>query len=376
LLFLLALLVFVNLYFAYRSVYVATHSHASIRRGDAPDDALPPLSIVVPARNEARQIAGCVRSLLAQRYPHFEVIAVDDRSTDDTRAILAGLEGKHPRLRVVDGAELPDGWVGKPWALTQGAAAATGSWLLFTDADTVHEPLAAASAVATALAGRYDALSLLTDQQIVTLGERIALPSILWTIALGTGSLDEVNDPNKRDNALFNGQYVLMRRDAYDTIGGHAAVRAEIAEDLELARLLKRDGRFRTALVGADALVRTRMYRSFRETWDGFVKNFALGLRGKPWLTAIAILYFALLAPVTPLVVVWLLAAGAHGAAAIVLGAMIAAIGSAEFGMRRFRLPAGSGVWLPVGMTVMLAIFVTSLVAHARGGVTWRGRRY
>ena len=365
----------VNLYFSYRSLVVGFRSRAEIRAAGR-ELVLPLLSIIVPARNEERQIAECVRSLLAQRHPNFEVIVVDDRSTDATREVLRAIERESPKLQVVDGADLPQGWVGKPWALVQGVERASGTWLLFTDADTHHDPTASVDAMHTALRGGYDALSVLTQQTMRSLGERVALPSILWTIALGIGALDDVNNPRKTGVAIFNGQYVLFRREAYDALGGHAAVRGEIAEDLELARLVKRDGRFRSLLAVGDGGVRTRMYRSFGELWSGFVKNFALGVRGRPFLAAAAIVYFALLAPVTPLAVVWFAIAGRYAECAIVGGAMVIAMASAGMGMQRLRLGAGSAAWLPVGMTVMLGIFITSLVRHARGGVTWRGRRY
>lgn len=365
----------VNLYFAYRSIAVGIRSHARLKP-PRHDLVLPLLSIIVPARNEERQIETCVRSLLAQTYPQFEVVVVDDRSDDRTREILRAIERDDERLRVVDGAELPPGWVGKPWALAQGAAIAHGAWLLFTDADTVHETSASAGAMRTALGGGYDVLSVLTQQIMRSAGERIALPSMLWTIALGIGALDDVNDARKRDVAIFNGQYILFRRDAYDAIGGHGAVRAEIAEDLELAKLLKRDGHYRTYLAVGDGRVRTRMYRSFRELWSGFVKNFALGVRGRPWLAAAAVVFFALLSPVTPAAAIYYAMTRQYTECAIVTGSMVIAAACAGMGMQRLRLGAGSAVWLPVGMAVMLGIFITSLVKHARGGVTWRGRRY
>src|SRR5579875_3849771 len=149
-------------------------------------NGLPRLSIVVPARNESANIERCVRSLLAQRLTDFEVLVVDDRSSDGTLEILRRLAQENPRLQVIDGAPLPEGWVGKPWALHQGALRAGGAWLLFTDADSINDPAA--------------------------------------------------------PNALANGQYILVSRKAYEALGGHAALRGEIAEDIEFAKLLKRDG--------------------------------------------------------------------------------------------------------------------------------------
>lgn len=365
----------VNAAFVARTTYMRAHSRLALIPSPPIGD-LPKLSIVVPARDEERQIDDCLRSLQAQAYPDFEIVVVDDRSRDATAAIVQGIAARDARVRLVRGAELPSGWVGKPWALTQGASVARGDWLLFTDADTAHEPLASASAVAFARARELDFLSVITDQTCVSWPERALLPTILTSIAFGIGSFDAINDPRRPDTALFNGQFVLARRAAYDAIGGHAAVRGEIAEDFELARLVKRDGRFRAMLVGGAALVRARMYRSFGEIWEGFTKNFALGVRGRPVVAALAIGYFAILSPGTPLLLIVALALHIWVAVAVAAISMFASQAAAEAGMRTFRLPRWSGLWAPLGFAMVLALFVVSLLKHKFGGVTWRGRRY
>lgn len=367
--------VLANLIFALRELDIIVGSRASIATCE-PDAVLPSLSIVVPARNEERQIERCVRSLLATRHPNFEVIVVDDQSTDATRTILNRIAAGDARLRIVAGAPLPDGWIGKSWALEQGGQIARGAWLLFTDADTVHRPLAAPSAQQYAIDRGYDALSLLTDQETVGLAERLFLPTILFVILLGIGPLDAINDPRKRDTAIFNGQYILASREAYAAVGGHAAVRGEIAEDLELARLFKRDGRFRTCLAGSNALVRTRMYRSFGELWRGFVKNFGLGARGQT-LKAIAGVTLIACVAVSPLVLAALLLERAWVPAAIVGFSLAAVLSVAEYAMRTMRFRPGSGLAVPLGLALTLAIFATSVVVASSGRrVEWRGRRY
>jgi chlorobactene glucosyltransferase len=365
-----------NLILALRWLDVVLRSRTKLDRVEAKLD-LPSLSIIVPARNEERNIARCVNSLLATRHPDFEVIVVDDGSTDATRTIVDALAQRDPSLKVVAGSELPDGWVGKPWALTQGARIAGGAWLLFTDADTEHEPLAAPRALACALENGYAVVSLLTDQQTIGLAERLLLPTILFVIMLGVGPTDDVNDPRKPDVAIFNGQYILVSRAAYDAIGGHEAVRDEIAEDLELARRFKRDGRFRIFLAGADGLVRTRMYRSFTEIWQGFVKNFAIGARGQPLRAIAGTALLACVSPISPFVALVCLIERQWLAAALLVlsGAAVAAV--AEVGMRRARFAPGSGIAVPLGLVVTLAIFATSLYRTLLGGgVEWRGRRY
>jgi chlorobactene glucosyltransferase len=318
-----------------------------------------------------------VRSLLAQKHPNFEIVVVDDRSGDATGAILERIARDCARLRVVRGEPLPVGWVGKPWALVQGACIARGDWLLFTDADTVHEPLSAASAQRCAIEGGYDAVSLLTDQIVVTFAERTILPAILLSILLATGPTDDVNDPRKPRSALFNGQYILASRAAYESVGGHAAVRAEIAEDLMLARIFKCDGRFRILLADANGLARTRMYRSLGEIWNGFVKNFAPGARGRAAEAALGLTLLACVSPLSPLLLAALLCLRAWFAACALAAAMAVVAGAAEFAMRRMRFAPGTGFWLAPGLVIVEAIFAVSLARSLSGrGVDWRGRRY
>jgi hypothetical protein len=231
-----------------------------------PDDGdLPLLSIVVPARNEARTIARCVGSLLAQDLSRLEVIVVDDRSDDRTGAILDELARGEPRLRVIHGEPLPDGWVGKPWALVQGTRASRGDWLLFTDADTWHAPNASASTLGFARRHGLDALSLWVHQELESWGERAVLPTLLGLILYATGSIRQLNDPRDTGHVLANGQYILTTRACYDALGGHAALRGEIVEDIAFARRLKADGRFRFAIADGSALAARTVGRFHQE---------------------------------------------------------------------------------------------------------------
>jgi chlorobactene glucosyltransferase len=340
------------------------------------DDALPFLSIIVPARNEERQIEACVRSLLAQNYPDFEVITVDDRSDDRTREILEQIVQRDSRLLVVHGDPLPKGWVGKPWALAQGAKHARGAWLLFTDADTVHDRRAAVSAVSHAVKTGVHALSLLTTQQFETFAERAVLPTILWMIAFSVGSLDAINDPKRLDAAIFNGQFILFERRAYDALGGHEAVRDCIAEDYEFARILKRDGRFRSRLAEAADLVTTRMYRSFGEIWNGFSKNLYVAAEDAPGWAVAGTVMLASLSPLPETLLVRAVLKRDMPAALRMIAVIAATLAAAEVGMRRARFPRWSGAFFPAGVAAMLGIFLNSTVQHTRGRVSWRGRSY
>ena len=338
---------------------------------------LPALSVIVPARNEERSIARCVQSLLAQRNVDVELIVVDDRSQDRTRTILAALAAEYPALRVVDGAPLPDGWVGKPWALVQGARVAHNPWLLFTDADTWHAPDACASTLAFALAHGADALTLGTYQELGSWGERAVLPTMLGLILIATGSMAELNDPYDCEHALANGQYVLVSRQAYDHLGGHEAVRGELVEDVEFARRLKRDGRYRLLVAGAGKLVRVRMYHSLHELWNGFTKNVYAGARGdlRTLLGMAASLALVSVVPAAlalEAVVRRRPCRAAEAVLALGMGMAAQARGSAAAGLpRRWALLA------PVGYGVCAAVVLNSTWRVRSGrGVEWRGRRY
>jgi chlorobactene glucosyltransferase len=338
---------------------------------------LPALSIVVPARNEERSIERCVRSLLAQELADFEVIVVDDRSTDATPAILARIAAEDPRLRVLGGAALPAGWVGKPWALHQGALVARGAWLLFTDADSYHEPWASRSTLAFAIEREYDAVTLVTAQELVTLAERAFLPSILGTIVLACGPPDSLNDPLDTNHALANGQYILVSRPALDALGGHAALKGEIAEDVAFARRLKRDGRFRLMLIGGQRLCSVRMYHSAREIWDGFTKNVYFGAEGRLDRLAGGVVFLSALSIVPAALAARALVRGRWREAAEPLAALAAVCATTGWAMGEVGMERRNGIFAPAGFAFFAGIVANSTWRVLSGrGVDWRGRTY
>jgi chlorobactene glucosyltransferase len=337
----------------------------------------PPVSIVVPARDEERSIERCVQSLLAQRAADFEVIVVDDRSTDRTREILERLARSDSRLRVIDGAHLPAGWVGKPWALHQGAAAAQGEWLLFTDADSVHAPNSVASTLGFALAQHVDAVSTITLQELGTLSERAILPSILGLVFFSQGNFRQLNDPGQTRRALANGQYIFVSRRAYDALGGHAALRGEIVEDVEFARRFKADGRYRLMMAAGEHLASVRMYHSFREIWNGFTKNIYFGPRGNLWALGGGVVFIASISVLPPLLAVNAAARRRPFEALEALMTSAALIATGGWAMASVGLDRRLGWFQPVGTAVLAAITVNSTIAVLSGrGVEWRGRRY
>jgi len=341
-----------------------------------PEHALPPVSIIVPARNEARSIERCVRSLLAQRYVDADVIVVDDRSDDATPQILGRLAFEYPRLHVVSGEPLPEGWVGKPWALHQGTDYARGGWLLFTDADSYHEPAATASALSFVRRAQADALSIVTAQELGSFWECATLPFILAMILYASGTLEQINDPMQPEHALANGQYILVSREAYEALGGHAALRGELVDDVSFARNLKADGRFRLLLGGGTQLARVRMYHSFRDIWEGFTKNLFVGARGNvPALLGAVAYMSALSAP--PLLALRAARRGRPYETAEALAATVTIVVTMMHAIGMVGMPRVTAFLQPLGTAVFAALAANSTWRVLSGrGVTWRGRRY
>jgi chlorobactene glucosyltransferase len=237
------------------------------------------VSVIIPARNEEINTQRVVRSVAAQRQVR-EIIVVDDGSTDRTGEILAGLCREIPLLRAIRLESLPEGWTGKTHAAAAGAEAAWGEWLLFTDADTEHLPGSLEAMVQRARYEKADLLSLSPGQQTVTWWEKSIIPYVFVQLAR-MFPFEEVSDPAS-PRAAANGQYLLVRRSVYNEAGGFEAVRGEILDDVALARRVKRRGGRLVFLPGAEC-VRTRMYTSFRDMWQGWSKNLYLLYGRKLW---------------------------------------------------------------------------------------------
>ena len=342
-----------------------------------PDPPLPSLSIIVPARNEERSIENCVRSLLAQKWVAFEVIVVDDRSTDATSRILEHIASEDRRLRIVHGSALPDGWVGKPWALVQGAEVARGRWLLFTDADSTHVSAGAASALRFAREAKVDPLTIATRQELGSFWERAILPSILGMILFASGPLGDINDPDKPEKALANGQYIMVSREAYVMLGGHAALLSEVVEDVEFAKRLKADGRYRMLLAGGDRIASVRMYQSLPEIWAGFTKNVFLGAKGDMRAISLGVVFSSMISFLPPALAITALFRRRYELAFEALATSVAIVATASWGMQRAAFPRRLALLQPLGTAMFAAIALNSSFRVLSGrGVEWSGRRY
>lgn len=235
--------------------------------------ARPPLiSVCVPARNEARNIATCLESLARQDYPNYEVLVLDDCSEDDTGRIADRIAARHRRIRVFPGRPLPPGWIGKPHACHQLARHARGEYLLFTDADTEFSPRALREAYLLASARRADLLSGLPHMKIHTIWERLSVP-MLGAHAIGCMPFGLLERAPLHLFAAASGAFLFFRREAYEALGGHQLLRGHIVEDIAFARELKRKGG-NLILHDISGWIRCRMYTCLPEVWEGFTKNF------------------------------------------------------------------------------------------------------
>jgi glycosyltransferase involved in cell wall biosynthesis len=324
------------------------------------------ISAVVPARNEEANIARCVESLAAQ--PQIaEIIVVDDQSTDRTATILDDLAKRFLRLCIVQGEAPSPGWTGKNNALSLGVAQAHCEWLLFTDADVEHLPGSAARALGDAAEAGATLVSYSPEQETHAWWERAAIPFIYCRLSAHF-SYERVSDPAAQD-AAANGQYLLIRREVYEAIGGHEAVRSEVVEDVALARRAKQAG-FRLNFARGEGIARTRMYRTVGEMWEGWTKNLYPLIGGRPWAVMRELL------AATPWFPVGFLLLGAFFKVFFSFGLILLLVEHLEYGMRlrRNRYPASRIIYyLPASLWYAVAL-LGSTWKHVRGSVSWKGR--
>jgi chlorobactene glucosyltransferase len=347
------------------------------------------VSIIVPARNEERNIRRCVESLLTQDYDSYEVVVVDDGSTDGTAHILTELQATHAqkdRLRVLHlHEELPQGWAGKPHALHRGVQEARGEWLLFTDADTWHMSNALRSSVAQAHCKKLDMLTLSSTQELPSFWDRTLMPMAY----LGIGMLyppKSVNNPHSKV-AVANGQFILIRCNVYNALGGYARpeLRGTLLDDRDLAYTLKKHS-YHMFFMEGGGLVHVRMYQSFGEIWSGWRKNAYLGNRGG-WLFVLLELFGLPMVTIIPFFLP-LYARLMHGynkkfrvsarevniAASIELAPLLA---YRIWLNRKMNVPWYYAFTHPLAGAVFVGILGQSMWRIVtRRGVDWRGRHY
>lgn len=347
---------------------------------DPPAD--PPLvSVIIPARNEARNIESCLRSVLAAGYPGLEVIVVDDQSTDGTGEIATEIQRGDPRVLVFTTPPLPRDWFGKQWACWTGASKARGDVFCFTDADTTHGPALLTRSVNAMLARDADLFTVMGKQEMVTFWEKLIQPQIFTMLNFWYGGTESVNRSQRTWRKIANGQFLMTRRAAYDETGGHEAVRAGVAEDLMLAQLYHRLGK-RVVFMDGRRHFSTRMYTSLRELIAGWGKNvFAGGRHALPKIPGLRFIFpLALVTP--PLIVlapsvILILALTGMLSGAVLLWAIVATAATL-LAWTVIYMDEGESPFLgllhPMGAIVTLFILLRAIVRGSR--VQWKDRVY
>ncbi len=349
---------------------------------DKPAGDFPRVAVIVPARNEAANIGPCLISLTRQDYPkdRVTIIAVDDASSDDTPRIIAQMAANDPVISLLRSPPLEKGWTGKCQACWHGVSAADAAteYLCFIDADMRAEPALLRSTVQAAAARSIGMLSLAPRHKLLSFAERLILPAGHYLLGFRQ-DLARRQAPDSSD-ATVSGQFMLVRQSAYRRVGGHAAVRGVISEDVALARLVKTAG-FTVLLMGGTQLISTRMYCGWAGLWHGIGKNLVDMLDGasSTITTAVAVVVVSWTLYLLPLVDLTECRAGSLlGCAglAFVLPATAAAIGLHVAGARYFRIPFWYGLLFPVAYTVGAFIAFDSVRRRFTGQVRWKDRIY
>ncbi len=331
----------------------------------------PFVSVIVPARNEERSVARCVGSLLAQGYADYEVIVVDDESTDATAGIVAALAADDPRLRLVRGVPLPDGWLGKPHALSEGAAVARGEILLLTDADTVHDPGSISWAVTNLRDHRADILSGYLDQEYGSLGERLVVPTMYAMMLLVPFFLlPRTRSPRL---AFAIGQYVALRREALDGVGGFEAIGDSITDDMSMAIRMKEFG-YRGVFLDAKGIAGCRLYDGYRDAFEGIERSIYSAVGGRPTaVLAITVIVLGLiLGPAVS--ALWANLHLVMSAGPLTLSVVLFAVQWALLAWDR-NVPLTAVVLYPLVFVNLVVILAASMLRTGFGpGVDWKGR--
>jgi glycosyltransferase involved in cell wall biosynthesis len=332
------------------------------------------VSAIVPARNEEAVIRACVQSLAPQ--PEIgEILVVDDQSTDETAAIVREQMQRFSQLQLLETKELPQNWVGKNYAVWTGARKAKGKWLLFTDADAVHGKDSAAGALAIAARENAVMVSFSPEQTMETWYEKSVIPYVYCRLA-SKFSFDDVNDPAK-SAAAANGQFLMIRRDVYEAVGGHASVAGEVLEDVALAKRVKSAG-YRLWFASGKGIVKVRMYRTFDGMWQGWKKNLypLMGGRYKAIGSEIFRAVLPVLATLLVAVLVYGLIGSIVGALVVLMIGLVSIFIAYRVELKRNQF-SGRLAWYGIpGRLLFAGVLWASYGGHQKGKLEWKGREY
>ena len=336
--------------------------------------AWPSCSVLVPARNEENNIGRCAGGLLAQDYPDFQVIVLDDNSTDRTWQILQEFAAKDPKLILIKGKPLPDNWLGKHWACHQLAQVADGELMVYVDADTYHEPGMLRGAAAAIIYEKAALISALPRQIVVSWSEMLSIPAFYLGMLCGVPlELTRL----QRNPLLFAilGQFLVFRRDTYDAAGGYAAVRHNVVDDIAIGRRVHAMG-LKYKLLDGDGLVSCRMYSNFEQVWKGLTKSTFATFNFDPyfltlmWILVIiffvsppVVLVIGLAQPQVPVEIT------AMAGIAVFLNLVLWTVSHL-----RFHFPLYLILIYPFSAIFMTVVALASMILTIQGKALWKGR--
>lgn len=327
----------------------------------------PKVSILIPARNEEKNIGECMNGLLKQDYSNFEIIVLNDHSEDDTLHIIQQYQERDNRIKFINGKELPSGWTGKNWACYQLSQVATGEIFIFTDADNRHAPFAVKNTVGYIQNLKLGLISAFPQQWTVTLPEKLIVP-IMDIFVYGTLPLWATHYLPFSSMAAANGQWIAFTREAYRQLGGHETVKNELVEDTVLARLAKKNKIKILTTAGTDAVF-SRMYKNANEVWHGFSKNF-YGLAGYNNIVFFGIILSMLIAFVSPYFLWMISSIRTLAIVAIDINILIRVLISIKY-----KHPFWVSILLhPISMLYAVIIGLNSFWSINRGTIKWKGR--
>jgi chlorobactene glucosyltransferase len=334
----------------------------------------PLVSILIPARNEEKNISKCVYSLLNQDYRNLELIVLDDSSSDATLQILESMTNEFSNLRIIKGEALPEGWLGKHWACHQLASEAKGEILLFTDADTVHSSPTISHAVSVMIREETDLLTAVVKERTDTLGELITIPFMIHSV-FSIFPLVIAYGKKFRSLAVTSGQFMMFRKQSYLSIGGHEAVKDHGVDDISLGRLIKK-ARMKWRLYDASDLVECKMYDGFKAAYLGFLKNY-FSLFDYRIIPAAFVWSWMLTLDFFPLIVALLFifgvaipeSAGILSLISLSLSFGMWVLASAKFSLRPLVI-----FLYPLITLISSIIGFHSIIVHLCGATKWKGR--
>jgi chlorobactene glucosyltransferase len=350
---------------------------SSYRLADSKINTYPLISVLIPARNEEKNIRRCLRSLTRQDYPNLEILVLDDNSSDNTGAVVQEYVSRYKNVRLIKGKPLPDGWLGKSYACHQLAEEAGGDFLVFTDADTLHFKNSISSAFSALIACKHDAISVFARQITVTIHERMMVPFANYFLMAFMPFILIL----KLKNSLFCtaiGQFMLFKRNVYESIGGHQAIKSEILDDIQISKLVKKNG-FSFMIFDGRNNFYCRMYKNLDEVIKGYTKVLSAVFDYSILLQSLVtvVVFIVFLCPFIALPLFFLIFGWPNIIISLLIFQILIILSIKVIQTIRFKNRFIDIFLFPLSVIYLLFISVNALLkSNSARGIYWKGRSY